>query len=76
MFASVVPIGGIYADKRAHHISTWLADWCNQQNVGFFDHGKVYVTPGLLSPDGMCLPERGVRILAQELAGLIVRALN
>ena len=41
-----------------------------------FDHRKVYVTPVPLAPDGMRLSRRGVRILAQELPGLIDRALN
>ena len=76
VFASVLPIGGIEADKQTRHINTWLRDWCNRQNFGFFDHGKIYTTPGLLAPDGMCLSQRGVRIFAQELAGLLDRALN
>ncbi|XP_066848127.1 uncharacterized protein [Anser cygnoides] len=59
VFASVLPIGGIAADKRSHHINMWLRDWCDRQNFRFFDHGKVYVTPGLLSPDGMRLSQRG-----------------
>ena len=76
MLASVLPIGGIDADKQTHHINTWLWDWCNQQNFGFINHGKVYATLGLLAPDGMHLSQRGVRIFAQEFAELIDRALN
>ena len=68
--------GGIDADKQTCHINTWLWNWFNQQNFGFVDHGKVYATPGLLAPDGMCLSQRGKRIFAHELAGLIDKALN
>lgn len=76
VFASVLPIGGIEAERCAVHINSWLRDWCDRQNFGFFDHGKVYATPGLMAPDGMGLSRRGVRIFGQELAGLIDRALN
>ena len=76
VFASVLPIGGIEAERRAVHINSWLRDWCDRQNFGFFDHGKVYATPGLMAPDGTRLSRRGVRIFGQELAGLIDRALN
>ncbi|XP_068521222.1 uncharacterized protein [Anas acuta] len=74
--ASVLPIGGIEAERCAVHINLWLRDWCDRQNFGFFDHGKVYATPGLMAPDGKGLSRRGVRIFGQELAGLIDRALN
>jgi len=48
-----------------------VAPW----NFGFFDHG-VYSVPGLMAVDGVHLGQRGKRILAQELSGLIDRALN
>uniref|UniRef100_A0A8B9TZX8 SGNH hydrolase-type esterase domain-containing protein n=1 Tax=Anas zonorhyncha TaxID=75864 RepID=A0A8B9TZX8_9AVES len=76
VFASVLPIGGMEAERCAVRINSWLRDWCDRHNFGFFDHGKVYATPGLMAPDGMGLSRRGVRILGQELAGLIDRALN
>lgn len=76
VFASALPIGGIDVDKQTHHINMWLRDWCNWHTFGFVDHGKVYVTLGLLAPDEMHLSQKGKRIFAQELAGLIGRALN
>ena len=39
-------------------------------------HGTVYTAPGLLATDGVHLCQRGKRILDQEFAGLIKRALN
>jgi len=45
-------------------------------NFGFFDHGTTYTAPSLLAPNGDQLSQRGKRIFAQELAGLIHRALN
>ena len=47
-----------------------------RKNLGFFDHGVVYSAPGLLSLCGTHLSQREQRILAQELVGLIERALN
>uniref|UniRef100_A0A493TIQ7 C-type lectin domain-containing protein n=1 Tax=Anas platyrhynchos platyrhynchos TaxID=8840 RepID=A0A493TIQ7_ANAPP len=44
-------------------------------NLGFFDHGTLYSAHGLMAVDGS-LSYRGKRILGQELAGLIERALN
>ena len=64
---------------KTHLINTRLRDWCHCRNFGFFDHGKVYKAPGLLVTNetaGMQLSQRGRRILGQELAGLIDRALN
>jgi len=49
---------------------------CKCKNLGFFDHGVVYSAPGLRSTDGYHLSQRGQRILAQELAGLVERSLN
>ena len=63
-------------NRKSQQISIWLRAWCHQQNFGFFDHGLVYTTPGLLATDGVHLSQRGKRIFAQELAGLIERALN
>jgi len=39
-------------------------------------HGLVYMTPGLLAIDRVHLSQSRKRILVQELAGLIERALN
>jgi len=63
-------------DRETHLINRWLRDWCCWWNSGFFDHGEVYMTPGLLATDGVQLSRRGKRILAHEVAGLIERALN
>jgi len=62
--------------RKTHLINRWLRDRCHWWNFGFFDHGKVYLAPDLLATDGVWLSERGKRILAQELAVLIKRALN
>jgi len=63
-------------DKKTHLINRWLRDWCCRWNFGFFDHGEVYTAPGLLAVDRVQLSQRGKRILAHELLGLIERALN
>jgi len=44
--------------------------------VGFFDREFVYMTPGLLTTDGVHLSQRGKRIFAQHSAGLLEGALN
>ena len=54
---------------------TQIIGWCQGRNFGFFDHGAVYSDPGLLPMDGTHLSQRK-RILVQEPAGLIKRALN
>jgi len=38
-------------NRRSHQINTWLQAWCHQRDVGFFDHGLVYMTPDLLDTD-------------------------
>jgi len=62
--------------RKTHRINTWLRGWCQRKNLGFFDHGAVYLAPGLRSADGYHLSQRGKRILTQELAGLVERSLN
>ena len=42
----------------------------------FFDNGMAYTAPGLLALDGIHPSQRGKRVFAQELVGLIDRALN
>ncbi|KAK4829284.1 hypothetical protein QYF61_002676 [Mycteria americana] len=54
----------------------WLRGWCHRHGFVFFDNGMAYTAPGLLASDGIHLSQRGKRIFAQELAGLIDRALN
>jgi len=63
-------------DRKSHLINTWLGDWCHRSNFGFFDHREVYTALGLLATDGVQLSQRGKRILAHKLVGLIERALN
>jgi len=62
--------------RKTHLIIRWLRDWCRWWNFGFFDHGEVYMAQGLLATGGVRLSQRGKRILAHELAGLIKRTLN
>jgi len=63
-------------NRRSQQVNTWLQAWCHRQNLEFFDHGSVYMAPGLLATEGVHLSQKGTRILAQESAGLIDRALN
>jgi len=44
--------------------------------AGVTDTTLAFLTTGLLAPDGIHLSQRGKRVFAQELAGLIDRALN
>jgi len=62
--------------RKTHLINRVLRDWCCRWNYDFFDHGEVYMAPGLLATDGVHLSQRGKRILTHELEGLIERALN
>ena len=43
------------------------------QEFWLFDHGAVYLAPGLMAVGGSHLSQRGEWILAQELAGLTER---
>jgi len=78
VFSSIpsVAVKSTERDRKTHLIDRWLRDWCRQRNLGFFDHGEVYIALGLLVTGGVQLSQRGKRILAHELAGLIERALN
>jgi len=78
VFSSIPSVAGKNTewDRKTHLINRWLRDWCRQWNFSFFDHGEVYTAPGLLVTDGVQLSQRGKRILAHELVGLIERALN
>ena len=77
VFSSIPTLTGRGTERtrKAHLLNTWLRGWCLRRNLGFFDHGAVYSAPGLMAVDGS-LSFRGKRILGQELAGLIDRALN
>ena len=77
VFSSIPTVAGRGTERtrKAHLLNTWLRGWCQRRNLGFFDHGALYSAPGLMAVDGS-LSFRGKRILGQELAGLIDRALN
>ena len=73
-----IPSGAVRDMERTWKVqvmNNWLRGWCRGRNFGFFDHGAVYLAPGLLSMNGTHLSQRGKRILLQALAGLIKRAL-
>ena len=78
MFSSIPSVVGMDEEdyRRTQQINLWLQDWCYCQGFGFFNHGLVYRMPDLLASDGMHLSQSRKRILEQELAGLIDRALN
>ena len=78
VFSSIPSVAGKYTERnrKTHVVNTWLRGWCPRRNFGFFDHGEVYTAPGLLATDGIQLSQRGKRILAPEMVGLIERALN
>ena len=81
VFSSIPQVEGKNTERgwKTHLINTWLRDWCHHRNFGYFDPGEVYKAPGLLVTNetgGMQLSQRGKRLLGQELAGLIDRALN
>lgn len=54
--------------RKSHQINTWLRALCYRQDLGGFDHGSVYVTPGLVK-DGVHLPQRGTGSLHRSLRG-------
>ena len=78
IFSSILPVAGsnIGRNRWTQSINTWLRGWCHLQNFGFFDNRMAYTAPGLLALDGIHLSQRGKRVFAHELAGLIDRALN
>ena len=78
VFSSIRSVGGMDEKeyRRTQQMNLWLQDWFYRQGFGFFNHGLVYRTPDILASDGMQLSQKGKRILGQELAGLIERALN
>jgi len=78
VFSSIpsVAVKNTERDRKTLLIDRWLRDWCHRWNFGFFDHGEVYTALGLLATGGVQLSQRGKRILAHELVGLIKRTLN
>jgi len=78
VFSSIPSVAGKNTERgrKPHLVNRWLRDWCHWWNCGFFDHGEVQMAQDLLATDGVQLSQRGKRILAHELAGLMERALN
>ncbi|GAB0208697.1 hypothetical protein GRJ2_003335400 [Grus japonensis] len=78
ILSSLLPVEGSNGgrNRRTQSINAWLRGCCQHHNFGFFDNGTAYTAPGLMTSDGIHLSQRGKRIFAQELAGLIDRALN
>ncbi|KGL92731.1 hypothetical protein N301_10736, partial [Charadrius vociferus] len=78
LFSSVPPVAGNDEEVnwKSQQVNDWLRTWCHRQGFGFFDHGLIYRSPGLLAADGKSLSRRGKMVLGTELAGLIGRALN
>jgi len=78
IFSSLLPVVGrdVERHRQTQSINTWLRGWCHRHNFGFFDHGTTYTWASLLAWNGDQLSQRGKRIFAQKLVGLIDRALN
>ncbi|PKU34425.1 toll-interacting protein [Limosa lapponica baueri] len=51
VFSSIPPVAGIDEgiNRKSQQMNSWLRDWCNQQDFGFFDHGLICRTPGMLA---------------------------
>ena len=78
VFSSALPALGTdeWVNKKIGRINTWLQNWCYEQGFGFSDHTLICRTPGLLAKNGKTLSQKGKRLLGQELARLMDRALN
>lgn len=61
-----VPRSNIDRNRQIHQVHGSEAGIIGKTE--FFDHGMICSIPGLLSPEGICLSQRGKRTLAQELA--------
>jgi len=57
-------------------MNTWLRGWCHHHSFGFFDNGMAYTAAALLASNGSHLSQKGKRVFAQGLVGLIGRSLN
>ena len=78
IFSSLLPVAGsdIVRNRWIQSINTWLCGWCRHHSFVLCDNGMAYAAPGLLASNGRHLSQRGKRVFAHELAGLIDRALN
>lgn len=60
VFSLIPSVAGKNAEmnRRAHLINMWLKDGCYGRNFGFFDHGMVYTSQGLMETSEVyCLNE-------------------
>lgn len=50
VFSLIPSIAGrsLKGNRKTHMINKWLEGWCQELNFGCFDHGAVYMAPGLL----------------------------
>ena len=62
--------------RKTQVMEKWLRGWRCHRNFGLFDHGAIYLASSIMAAGWCHLSLRGKWILAQELAGLIERALN
>lgn len=78
IFSSLLPIvcNDVGRNRWVQSVNTWLHGLCYHHSFGFFDDGMFYTIPGLLVSDGIFHSQRGKRVFAQELVGLIDGALN
>ena len=37
--------------RKTHLLNTWMRGWCSHRNFGTFNHGVVYLAPGLMAVD-------------------------
>lgn len=75
-FLSLPVVGGDMGRKRRiRSINTRLCGWCHHHSFGllgvFFDNRVAYMAAGLPASDGIRLYQRGKRVFAQELVGLV-----
>jgi len=78
IFSSLLPVAGSNTERnrQAQSINTWLCGWCHCHCFGLYGDGMAYTVQGLLASDEIHLSQKGKRVFAHELAGLIDRALT
>jgi len=78
IFSSLLTVVGsdIARNRWTQSINTRLHSSCHHHNFEVFDNGMAYMAPGLLGSNGIHCSQRGKRVFAQELVGLVDRILN
>jgi len=78
IFSSLLPVvdSDNGRNRQTQFINTWLRSWCHHHSFGFFNNRMSYMAPGLLASGRIHLFQRRKRAVAQELVGLIDKALN